>query len=30
LPGVVLFIIAISFAFVGDMLRDFLDPKMRI
>jgi len=30
LPGVVLFIIAISFAFVGDLLRDFLDPKMRV
>lgn len=30
LPGVMLFIIAISFAFVGDLLRDFLDPKMRI
>lgn len=30
LPGVVLFIIAISFAFVGDLLRDFLDPRMRI
>jgi len=30
LPGVILFIIAISFAFVGDMLRDFLDPRMRI
>jgi peptide/nickel transport system permease protein len=30
LPGIVLFIIAISFAFVGDLLRDFLDPKMRV
>jgi len=30
LPGVTLFIIAISFAFVGDLLRDFLDPKMRV
>jgi peptide/nickel transport system permease protein len=30
LPGVVLFIIAISFAFVGDLLRDFLDPRMRV
>jgi len=30
LPGVMLFVIAISFAFVGDLLRDFLDPKMRI
>jgi len=30
LPGVVLFIVAISFAFVGDLLRDFLDPRMRI
>ena len=30
LPGIILFIIAISFAFVGDLLRDFLDPKMRV
>lgn len=30
LPGITLFIIAISFAFVGDLLRDFLDPKMRV
>jgi peptide/nickel transport system permease protein len=30
LPGVVLFVIVISFALMGDLLRDYLDPKMRM
>jgi peptide/nickel transport system permease protein len=30
LPGVVLFVIVLSFAFVGDLIRDFMDPKMRM
>jgi len=30
LPGLVLFIIVLSFAFVGDMLRDYLDPRNRV
>jgi peptide/nickel transport system permease protein len=29
LPGAVIFVIVLSFAFVGDFLRDFLDPSMR-
>lgn len=29
LPGVVIFVIVLSFAFVGDLFRDFLDPRMR-
>lgn len=28
LPGVVVFVIVISFAFVGDLMRDFIDPRM--
>ena len=29
IPGAVLFIIVLSFAFTGDFLRDYLDPQMR-
>jgi peptide/nickel transport system permease protein len=29
IPGLVIFVIVIAFAFVGDLIRDFLDPRMR-
>jgi len=29
IPGIIIFVIVISFALVGDLVRDFLDPSMR-
>jgi peptide/nickel transport system permease protein len=30
LPGLVIFVIVVSYALIGDMVRDYLDPKSRI
>ena len=30
LPGLVIFVIVVSFALIGDMVRDYLDPKSRM
>jgi peptide/nickel transport system permease protein len=29
LPGFIIFVIVVSFAFVGDLMRDFFDPRLR-
>ena len=29
LPGIVIFVLVLSYAFIGDMIHDFLDPRLR-
>ena len=29
IPGIIIFVIVISFALTGDLIRDFFDPNMR-